>query len=104
MVKNVLLVGGASSFVIVLAKKLRAVGAKVYILDENQADLDDVEFIYGKSCNTDLVKRIIEDYKVKFIKFNKIILCSILFMQIADNQTVSLASPKSCTKCRDSRP
>ncbi|CAD5205909.1 unnamed protein product [Bursaphelenchus okinawaensis] len=62
MVKNVLLVGGASDFGQVLAKKLRAVGAKVYILDTDQVDVDDdLEFIHGESCNTDLVKKIVTD-------------------------------------------
>uniref|UniRef100_A0A1I7RLL1 Methionine adenosyltransferase 2 subunit beta n=1 Tax=Bursaphelenchus xylophilus TaxID=6326 RepID=A0A1I7RLL1_BURXY len=61
MVKNVLLVGGASEFGQVLAKKLRAVGAKVYILDTDVVDTDDdLEFIHGESCNTDLVQMIIK--------------------------------------------
>lgn len=68
MVKNVLLVGGASAFGLVLAKKLRAVGAKVFVLDTHleldDDSLDDVEFVCGRPQNTDLVKRLITDCQV----------------------------------------
>jgi short-subunit dehydrogenase involved in D-alanine esterification of teichoic acids len=58
---NVLLVGGASAFGLILAKKLRAVGAKVFIFDTQQADLDDVEFVLGSLDNSLLIRRIVSE-------------------------------------------
>jgi nucleoside-diphosphate-sugar epimerase len=62
---NVLLVGGACEFGLVLAKKLRAVGAKVFIFDTKQADLDDVEFVLGSLDNSLLVRRVVNECQVR---------------------------------------
>lgn len=61
---NVLLVGGASPFGVVLAKKLRAVGAKVFIFDTKHVELDDIEFILGSLENALLVRRVVNECQV----------------------------------------
>jgi NAD(P)-dependent dehydrogenase (short-subunit alcohol dehydrogenase family) len=62
---NVLLVGGATGFGIVLAKKLRAVGAKVFVVDSTRADLDDVNFIVGSVNNSSLIRRVVHECQVR---------------------------------------
>ncbi|KAI6182114.1 NAD dependent epimerase/dehydratase family protein [Aphelenchoides bicaudatus] len=66
---NVLLVGGANGFGIVLAKKLRAVGAKVFIFDTVRGELDDVEFVLGSLDNSLLVRRIVNECQITRLFF-----------------------------------
>lgn len=63
---NVLLVDGATGFGIVLAKKLRAVGAKVFVVDTTNPELDDVEFVLGSLNNSALIRRVVHECQVGF--------------------------------------
>lgn len=88
---SVLLVGGASGFGLVLAKKLRAVGAKVFIFDTHQADLDDVEFVLGSMDNSFLLRRVVNEMQVCLRDYNSFHLLGIVLKSDLDNASVFAA-------------
>ena len=104
---NVLLVGGVCEFGAVLAKKLRAVGAHVYILDTLAADEiasadptsdgdTGIESVIGSPQNAPLVRRLIAECEVTILK--TFLASQQNYNFFPDNATFSLAAANACGK------